>query len=229
MAVQDVLASLQNPVASRNAILQRLNIDPNRAAGYGGNMGYDQKLADLYREGLQSSANLDTQEGNLGRQYEQSLTQAAIDRDKALKAIAGSYAQRGMTFSGANVDDVSAEQGNYDRYIANLGADRTAGLNSIGQQRLGLEQGLAAGKQAADEGFGGDVSAFLQQQAVDLWNSVMQQNQTNALLAAASRPPTVVRAPAPVAPKPVAPPTVLAPRPTSSGTLKGQGYGGKAF
>lgn len=240
--LQNILAGFKNPGASRTAILQRMNIDPNRAAGYGGNTGYDEKLANLYREGLRTAAELDTQEGNLNRGYQQNLAQAAIDRDKALKAIQGSYAQRGMTFSGANVDEVAENQGNYDRYVANIGADRTAGLGDIGRNRLNLQQGLLAGKQAADTGYGADLSAFLQQQAQDLWNSVVAQNNAQAMLAAASRPAAPTRAAAPRQPM-----TPLSPRPTQYAIpsynfavarkpatsaprrtpLRGQGYGGR--
>jgi len=218
MALQDVLAGFSNPAASRAAILQKLNIDPQRAAGYGGNTQFDNALSQLYTQGLQTSANLDTQEGDLNRGYEKNVAQSAIDRDRALQTIKGNFAQRGMTFSGAQVDELGRANSDFDRYLANLGSEKEAGLGSIGRNRLNLEQGLSTGRMAAEEGYGSDLSAYLQQQAIDLWNSVMQQNQQNALMQAMNRPQQVVQqvsqraAPSPrPAPRPAAPAPAPAP------------------
>lgn len=225
MPIQDILGGMTNASASRNAILQRLGIDPNRAAGYGGNTQFDTQMAELYNQGLKGSSDLDTEEGNLNRNYQQNYAQAAIDRDKALKQIIAGYANRGMYYSGANVEDQDTANQDFTRYTGNLGAERDAGLSNVGRNRINLESGLTQGKQALEGGYGADVGAFLQQQAVDLWNSVMQQNQQNAMMQAINRPapaPAPVRAPAPVAPRVAAP---VAPAPIKTGTLKGIGYG----
>jgi len=250
MALQDVLAGFTNPASQRSAILQRLGIDSNRAAGFGGNTQFDQSMSDLYRQGLQSSAQYDTEEGNLNRTYEQNFAQSAIDRDRALEALKGSFAQRGQSFSGAHVDEVGRTNADFDRYIANLGANRDSGIQGIGRNRLNLEQGLTSGRMAAESGYGTDLQAFLHQQAIDLWNSVMQQNamqqpQGGGGGYSAPRPapsrssptsaPARSSAPAPYNPMPApapAPAIPMRPAPTSippKPVLKGQGYGGRQF
>lgn len=219
MALQDTLASLQNPAASRNAILQKLGIDPNRAAGFGGNTQFDNQMAQLYQQGLQSAAGYDTQEGDLNRNYSQDMAKNAADKARALELVKGSMAGRGLTYSGINEGEQNRVGTDYDNLLSNLTANRDAGLGGIARGRTNLDYGLGAGRDAAESGYGSDLGSFLQQQAIDLWNSVTQQNQQNALLAAVNRPPTVVQAPRPAAPAaPVAPLRPAAP------TLKGQGY-----
>jgi hypothetical protein len=223
MALQDVLGGLQNPAASRNAILQRLGIDPNRAAGYGGNTQFDQRMADLYRQGLESAASYDTQEGDLNRGYSQDVAKNAVDKQRALELVKGNMAQRGLTFSGINEGEQNRTGSEYDNMLANLTANRDAGLTGIGRGRENLEYGIRAGQQAAEEGYGADLGAFLQQQAIDLWNSVVQQNQQNAMIQAMNRPAPAPAPARPAAPRPAAPaPAPVTPlRPPA---LKGQGY-----
>jgi hypothetical protein len=188
MPLATALASLKNPAASRTAILQRLGIDPNRAAGYGGNTQFDQQMSDLYRQGLKTSTDLDVEEGNVNRGYQRNFAQAAIDRDKALQAIKNSYAMRGMSYSGMNVDEQNENMNNYTRYTGDLGADRDANLNAIGRNRLNLAEGLTSGRMAAESGYGDDVGAFLQQQAIDLWNSTVAANQQQQMMQSLAAP-----------------------------------------
>jgi len=225
MALQDILQGFGNPAAQRAAILQRLNIDPNRASGYGGNTQFDQAMNDLYRQGLQSSTQLDTQEGDLNRGYEKNLAQAAVDRDKALQAIKGNFAQRGMSFSGAQVDELGSANSDFDRYLANLASDKQAGIGSIGRNRLNLEEGLTRGRMSAEEGYGNDLSGFLQQQAIDLWNTnynqALQQQAAQQQRPAPAAPRSSSPRPAPsYAPAAQYAPTP-APRPAHTSTYTG--------
>jgi hypothetical protein len=171
----DLLGGLGNPAAMRSAILQRLGIDANRVSGLGSNVGFDNSINDLYRQGAETGTALDTQEGNVNRGYQQSIAQQAIDRDRALQAIKGNFANRGMTFSGAMIDENARANSDYDRYVSNLGADRDSALGDIGQRRTNLLEGLSRGRMSAEEGYGGDIAGFLQQQAIDLWNTNYQQ------------------------------------------------------
>lgn len=209
MALQDVINSLQNPAASRSAILQRLGIDATRAAGYGGNTQFDQGMSDLYRQGLQSASSLDTQEGDTSRNYQQSLAQAAIDRDRALELVKGRMASQGLTYSGINTDEINRTTSDWDRYNTNLGNDYTSRIGQIGTGRLNLEQGLQSGRGALESGYGTDLSNFLQQQALAMFASVVEQNRQNEMMAALNRPqpaPVYAAPKPPAAPRPPLPP-----------------------
>jgi len=173
----DLLGGLGNPASMRSAILQRLGIDANRVAGLGSNTGFDNSINDLYRQGAETGTALDTQEGNVNRGYQQSVAQQAIDRDRALQAIKGNFANRGMTFSGAMVDETGRANSDFDRYLSNLGADKDSAIGDIGQRRTNLLEGLTRGRMSAEEGYGNDIAGFLQQQAIDLWNTNYQIGQ----------------------------------------------------
>lgn len=245
--IQEALAGLQNPASMRQAILQRLNINPgqygaNQIGGLGANTDFDKTINDLYRQGAETSGSLDIQEGDTNTNYQKGLAQAAIDRDKALDSIRNNFAARGMSFSSANADELQRANSSWDTYVGNLGQNRDSALADIGNRRNSLLEGLTRGRQTAEEGFGGDISSFLQEQAVAAWNAALQAEQQRQMLAALNRPPQVIvqRAPAAPAARPAAPrlPTA-APRPAaivppaqysapavqkSNSVLRGQGY-----
>lgn len=254
-ALADLLGGLGNPASMRSAILQRLGIDANKVAGLGSNVGFDQAINDLYRQGAETGTSLDTQEGNVNRGYQQSIAQEAIDRDRALQSIKGNFANRGMTFSGAMVDENARATSDFDRYLANLGADKDAAIGDIGTRRTNLLEGLTRGRMQAEEGYGSDVAGFLQQQAIDLWNTnyaqaVAQQAaqqgggggggyRAPAAPAKSTNYSSIARpAPAPAA-KPVSyspyngsyvkPDVVVNKSPVPVKKLKGQGYGSGPF
>lgn len=191
--IQEALAGLRNPAAMRQAILQRLNINPgqhgaNQVGGLGSNADFDREINDLYRQGAETSANLDLQSGQINTNYQRALAQAAMDRDRTLQQIRNGFANRGMSFSGAQVDELARVGSDYDRYVSDIGADRTTNLGDVSRRRLSLIEGLGRGRQTAEQGFGASISEFLQQQAVNAWNSALQANALRSQQAAASRP-----------------------------------------
>lgn len=189
MAVQDVLAGLRNPAAARQAILSRLKIDPSKVKGFN-NAGFDQEINDLYRQGADTATGLDSAEGNYNRTYQQNLAQAAVDRDRSLKAIRENFASRGMSFSGAQVDELGRAGEDYNRYVGNLGSDRSANLLDIGKRRTNLIEALTRGRQGIEQGYGEGVGDFLHEQAVALWNwnAAQAANQGGGGGGSSSRP-----------------------------------------
>ena len=233
--VKSALGGIANPVALRQAILNRLKIDPQNLTGFQGSANFDQNINDLYRSGLERSTSLNTQEGDLNRNFQQQKLQAVMDRDKALKSVAEGFAGRGMTFSTGNINAVNDVGQNYTRQIANYGQNLSGNLNSIRDQRQNLLDELAKGQMIAEQGYGTQMQDFIKQQAVASWTAEteaqqqrLQQEQQAQMIAAlqanaAARaaPRTVYRpAPAPVqtpdpnlAPPPVASPYMGAPAP----------------
>lgn len=241
---QEAMAGLTDPNALRQAILARLNINPgqygaNQIGGLGANADFDRTINELYQKGAETSANLDRSESEANTNYERSMTQAALDRDRALQGIRNNFASRGMSFSSANVDELGRANDEFTRYTEGLGDDRKRTIGDIGQRRLSLIDALAQGRQTAEQGFGSDISGFLNDQAVAAWNAALQAAQQQQLAAAMRPPPainrtTIVQAPRPPAPRlpavPQYPVNTTTPyqRPTQQ-VLRGQGYGGKQF
>jgi len=195
--VQEALAGLQNPANMRQAILQRLNLNPtqlgvNQIGGIGSNSEFDRSIDDLYRQGAETSGSLDRSEGDVNTNYDRSMAQEVIDRDKALNSIRNNFANRGMSFSSSHADELGRANGDFDRYVNQLGADRATNLTDIGGRRNSLIEGLGRGRQTAEQGYGEGISSFLQEQAVAAWNAAIQQNQQKALLAAQAKPPQII-------------------------------------
>jgi hypothetical protein len=216
--IQEALAALQNPANMRQAVLSRLNINPgqygaNQVGGLGSNSDFDQQINDLYRQGAETTAGLDRSEGDTNTNYQRSLAQAAIDRDKALGSIRNNFATRGMSFSSANADELARANGEFDRYVGNLGEDRTTNLGDIANRRNSLIEGLGRGRQQAEEGFGSSISGFLNDQAMQAWNSALQAQQQRDLAAAMRPPPAINKT---VIQRVAAPQLPTAPRPTAA-------------
>jgi hypothetical protein len=154
-----------NPLAMRQAILNRLKIAPGKLAGNTAAPGFDQTINNLYRTAAQNASILNANEGNISAQYDRSNAQARLDNERALQSIKEAFANRGMSFSGANVEEQGKANTAYNTVLQNLQNTRDLGLTGIGRQRMSLIEGLQRGRMSAEQGYGDTISKWLTDQA----------------------------------------------------------------
>jgi len=171
------LAGLKNAAGMKNAIMARLNIQPAQIRGFQDNALFDKAIGNLYTQGMNTSAGLDTQEGNIKTKYGLDQTDAQRNQDRALKALGENASGRGMLYSSDYLDQISNATNDYNSFMKRLGGQYSSDLGNIGLQRTNLQRNLAQGQMDAESDYGTNLTKFISDQAVKAWTDALQRNQ----------------------------------------------------
>lgn len=223
MVVQ--LPAAPNPNDLRNAILARLGLTPDKAAGFAGNTAFDDQINNYYRAAAGGMSGLDLNEQRLGTDYETQLAEMMLQRDRARRTMEDMFADRGMLSSSNFTDELSRFETDYGNRLQGLTQNRTRGLEDINRGRNEILEEFNRNRQTTEGEYAQQLQDYLLAQVRPPVAAPAAPMAAPRMAAPAPRP-TVrsvspvraqaapqVRAPAPAAPRVVAP---TVPRPQVS-------------
>jgi len=162
--LQAQLSKMQNPAGLRAALLSKLGIQQGSLQGMA-SPDFDQKMMDLYKSGVESQADFNTQEGDIASQYEKNRAQSLVDQRRALKAVGENFAARGLSFSGMNEAAQSDTQEAFAKEIEGWGGQRENQLAKLDAARASLAHRLASTQSGYERNYGQDVQDWIVKQA----------------------------------------------------------------
>jgi len=207
------LPAAPDPNAMRAAIMARLGMNPAQVAGFAGNQGFDDEITNYYRSAAGGMSNLDLEQGRVGQDYERSLGEMTLNRDRARRSLEDMFADRGMLQSSNFTNELSDLETDWGNRLQGLTTGRTRSLEGIDRSRNDLLEEFNRNRQMTESEYAQQLQDFIMSQvkpaAPVAAPAPMARPAPSLARAPVSRPAAVQRA-AP-APRAVAPPRVSTP------------------